>query len=48
MKGIVYFNPKINNGIEGTIKLIQFRNHTHFQINLIWDETEYYTCYSYT
>jgi len=34
MKGITYFNPKINNGIEGTIKLTQFKNTTNFQINL--------------
>jgi len=34
MKGIVYFNPKINNRIEGNIKLTQFRNYTHFKINL--------------
>ena len=34
MKAIVYFNPKINNGIEGTINLIQRKNHTNFQVNL--------------
>ena len=34
MDGIVYFNSKINNGIEGTINLIQRKNYTTFQINL--------------
>ena len=32
MDGIVYFNSKINNGIGGTINLIQRKNYTTFQI----------------
>ena len=34
MKGITYFNPKINNGVKGTINLIQFKNATNFKIKL--------------
>lgn len=34
MKGIVYFNPKINNNISGTIELVQYKNYTKFIVNL--------------
>ena len=34
MKGIIYFNPKINNSISGTIELIQYKNYAKFNVNL--------------